>query len=201
MEILKAEEYILDYLQKNLPATLYYHTIDHTKDVLRSSVALAKTERINGDELTLLKTAALFHDSGFTERTRNNEVIGCDIAQKALINFGYNHEQIEIICGMIMATKIPQTCNSHLQEIICDADLDYLGRDDFWELSEKLYKELNEEKKLNKITWHWTQASFLRKHNYFTDSAKKLRNGLKQKHLKEIEALLSNLTNNSINYF
>lgn len=191
MEIVKAEEFIFDYLQKNLPSTLYYHNVRHTKDVLQNAIALAKTEGIKGDELILLKTAAMFHDSGFTVRNKNNEVIGCDIAQKNLVNFNYSKEQIEIICGMIMATKIPQTCSSHLQEIICDADLDYLGRDDFWELSEKLYKELNEEKKISKIAWYMIQFSFLRKHNYFTISARKLRNKLKQKHLKEIEMRLT----------
>lgn len=190
MEIVKAEKYIFGYLQKNLPSTLYYHNIDHTKDVLQNAIALAKKEGINGDELILLKTAALFHDSGFTVRKMNNEIIGCSIAEKTLKDFGYSTEQIEIVCGMIMATKIPQTCNNHLQEIICDADLDYLGREDFWELSEKLYKELNEEKKLNKIAWYWIQVSFLRKHSYFTNTARKLRNDLKQKHLKEIELRL-----------
>ena len=33
------------------------------------------------------------------------------------------------------ATKIPQTPLTKLEEIICDADLDYLGREDFFEIS------------------------------------------------------------------
>ena len=45
-----------------------------------------------------------------------------------------------------MATKMPQRPKNLLQQIICDADLDYLGRNDFFILSEKLHKEFIEYK-------------------------------------------------------
>ena len=84
-----------------------------------------------------------------------------------------------------MATKIPQSPKNHLEEILADADLDYLGRDDFEKISERLFQELalNDRNEWNKI-----QISFFEKHNYFTDSAKRMRNEKKQENLEKIKA-------------
>ena len=40
-----------------------------------------------------------------------------------------------------MATEIPQNPKTHLEMIMCDADLDYLGRYDFETISNNLYTE------------------------------------------------------------
>ena len=183
----KVEEYMLHFLQKNLPDTLWYHNVNHTKDVLNAAVALAKMEGVNGEELTLLKTAVWFHDSGFTIQNKNNEEIGCAIAKKILPDLNYTPLQIEKICSLIMATKIPQSCTNLLEQIICDADLDYLGREDFWELSKKLYEEIEEEEDIDDKAWYELQADFLAGHHYFTATANKLRNDRKQKHLEKIK--------------
>lgn len=187
MDIEKVEEYMLNFLQKNLPGTLWYHNVNHTKDVLNAAVALAKMEGVNGEELTLLKTAVWFHDSGFTIQNKNNEEIGCAIAKKILPDLNYTPLQIEKICSLIMATKIPQSCTNLLEQIICDADLDYLGREDFWELSKKLYEEIEEEEGIDDKAWYELQADFLAGHHYFTGTANKLRNDRKQKHLEKIK--------------
>lgn len=187
MDIEKVEEYMLNFLQKNLPDTLWYHNVNHTKDVLNAAVALAKMEGVNGEELTLLKTAVWFHDSGFTIQNKNNEEIGCAIAKKILPDLNYTPLQIEKICSLIMATKIPQSCTNLLEQIICDADLDYLGREDFWELSKKLYEEIEEEEDIDDKAWYELQADFLAGHHYFTGTANKLRNDRKQKHLEKIK--------------
>jgi hypothetical protein len=49
---------------------------------------------------------------------------------------------------LIHVTEIPHKPLNHLQEIICDADLDYLGRNDFQEIADNLKAEL---KTMNKI--------------------------------------------------
>ena len=187
MDIEKVEEYMADFLQKNLPATLRYHNVNHTKDVLQAAIGLAQKEGVNGEELMLLKTAVWFHDSGFTVQNKNNEEIGCAIAKIALPDLNYTPDQIEKICSMIMATKIPQSCTNLLDQIICDADLDYLGREDFWDLSEKLYEEIGKEGEMDDKAWYELQAGFLEKHHYFTATANTLRNASKQKHLRKIK--------------
>ena len=46
-----------------------------------------------------------------------------------------------------------------MEKIICDADLDYLGRADFFEISDSFFKELKEYKYLNnKSQWDKLQV-------------------------------------------
>ena len=142
MEFEKVKKFILAKLKKELPKSLSYHSIEHIKDVYRAAKKLAKLEDVTGEDLTLLLTAALFHDSGFLMQQKGHEKISCDIARESLPQFDYTPEQIERICGMIMATRVPQNPHNLLEQIICDADLDYLGRDDFFSIGNSLYAEL-----------------------------------------------------------
>ena len=155
VQIEKAEEYVRQILQSRLPAFLTYHNYFHTQDVTHAAMALAKEEGVtNENDLLLLKTAALFHDSGYIYNYENHEAEGCRIARAALPGFGYSEEQIQTICNMIMKTKLPSDPETLLEKLLCDADLDYLGRDDFKELGDKLYKEFLEMKKVsNERRW------------------------------------------------
>src|SRR2546423_374818 len=132
MELAKAEQFILDKLKKQLPEYLYYHSFSHTEDVLAAALRIASDEGVNEEDTILLRTAVLYHDAGFTIQIKDHEQIGCDIAHKTLPDFGYTDNEIRMICDMIIATKIPQSPHTLLEKIICDADLDYLGREDFW---------------------------------------------------------------------
>jgi predicted metal-dependent HD superfamily phosphohydrolase len=82
-----------------------------------------------------------------------------------------------------------------LQEIICDADLDYLGRDDFEEIADNLRKELTEMGKIkSRKEWDEIQVKFLNQHQYFTATALGSRQQKKQENLERvIERLSSNM--------
>jgi uncharacterized protein len=194
MELDRAEQFILDKLQKELPQHLYYHSVSHTQDVLAVAIRIASDESVKEEDTMLLRTAAMYHDAGFIIQNKDHEEIGCDIARKTLPGFGYADDEIKVICGMIIATKIPQSPNNQLEEIICDADLDYLGREDFWTISNNLYKELNNFNQLNKEDWYKLQINFFEQHHYFTPSVIKLRTQKKKEHLKRIKQLLAQLT-------
>lgn len=187
MDFSAAEAFILNKLKTELPGNLYYHSYHHVMDVLKASILYAEMEKISEYDSMLLQTAVLFHDSGFTIQSKDHEELGCRIVRESLPTFGYTSEEIASICGMIMATKIPQSPNNLLEQIICDADLDYLGRDDFWEIGYNLYKELEiygiltDEKEWNKL-----QLRFLTSHQYFTESAKKIRQIKKDLHTQKI---------------
>ena len=114
MDIDKAEGIILERLEKQLPKTLKYHSVAHTKDVLDAAIKIGKNEGISDEEMLLLKTAALFHDAGYIEKANGHEKISCGIANEILPDCGYNKMQIELICGIIMATKLPQQPHSKL---------------------------------------------------------------------------------------
>lgn len=193
MRISEANNFILQKLEKELPPHLSYHSIHHIKDVLEAAMELATLENINDADKKLLSTAVCFHDSGFLISPNKHEERGCEIAREILPQFNFEQEAIEKICNMIMATKIPQQPQNILEEIICDADLDYLGRMDFWEIGEKLFQEL---KTMNILQteeeWNNLQIKFLQSHKFFTKNANLLRNNSKQKHLNKIIKIVTN---------
>jgi uncharacterized protein len=77
---------------------------------------------------------------------------------------------------MVMATKIPQSPKTKLERIIADADLEYLGTDDFKRIGRTLFDEiqiyLNVE---SERQWNIIQMNFLKTHQYHTDFCKKNR--------------------------
>lgn len=186
-----AEQYILGRLRTGLPAHRSYHSYDHTLDVYRTAILIAAAEGVEGEDLELLKTAALFHDAGFLVSDTEHELHGCGIARESLPGFGYTPEQVERICVMIMATKIPQEPVNALSRILCDADLDYLGRPDFFPIGAMLFEEMKHYGTLRtEREWNELQVRFLRKHHYFTHRSKTEREPVKRKHLAEVIDLL-----------
>ena len=186
------EKFILEYLEEKLPEDLTYHGLHHTLDVLNAAMKIGETENLSAHEIKLLRIAVLFHDAGFTEKYKDHEQHGCDMAKKDLSRFGYTDKEIEIICGMIMATKIPQNPKNLLEKIICDADLDYLGRNDFNRISNTLFEEMKIYGHIHDIKeWNKIQENFLKKHQYYTEFGKKNREHLKCEHLQKISKLVS----------
>lgn len=192
MDYRAAKAFIIDKLKRELSADLTYHGLHHTLDVFDVTKELCDIEAVSARETVLLKTAALFHDSGFTINNKEHEMLGCQIAQQELPKFGYSPEEIDQICGMIMATKIPQNPQNHLEAILCDADLDYLGRDDFFSIGATLYEELKAYNVLqNEEAWNRLQVSFLEKHTFFTPTSLARRARKKAAYLDQLRNLVA----------
>jgi len=189
MQAEKAGSYILNRLSNELPANLYYHNADHAKDVYDAVKRISEAEGITAEKMQLLLTAAYYHDAGFLVKAKGHEEESCRIAKEALPAYGYTPDEIGQICGMIMATRLPQSPTNHLEEILADADLDNLGRDDFFEISHKLFLENSFFGKVaDETEWNRQQISFIEKHQYFTKSAINLRQAKKDANLGRIKA-------------
>jgi uncharacterized protein len=187
----KAKAFILEKLRKELPPQLTYHCFDHTLDVYAAAENLSDLERISPYEKELVLTAALFHDSGFIVGANCHEEESCRIAAEYLPYYGCDFDDMEAITGMIMATKLPQRPKNLLEEIMADADLDYLGRDDFFPISEGLCREFLLAGIIdNYDDWNKLQVSFFENHHYFTASAKAIRDQKKAENLLHILAKL-----------
>jgi uncharacterized protein len=183
-------DHVTGKLQKGLSPRLTYHGIHHTLDVLKQVQRIAVREKLVDEEsLFLLKVAALYHDSGFLFIYLGHEAKGCEIVKEELPGFGLTNPQIDKICGMIMATKIPQSPTNKMEEIICDADLDYLGRNDFEKISNSLYKEFLEYGIVkDHDQWMRLQVKFFESHHYFTKSTQKIRNPKKMARLEKLKS-------------
>lgn len=187
MRVQSAMDDIVDRLKKELPENLYYHSVAHTLDVLDRVESLGKSEGVSEADILLLRLAACFHDAGFLINNHNHEKLGCKLVRESLPDYGFSEEQIQLICGMIMATKIPQSPSNHLEEIICDADLDYLGRPDFLVIGQRLFEELKAYNVLEtEREWDELQVKFLGNHNYWTATNQKERAPAKAAHLEDL---------------
>ncbi|HEX7845049.1 MAG TPA: YitT family protein [Chitinophagaceae bacterium] len=189
MQYEQAYSFLMPKLEKELSSQFSYHNADHTKYVIAAAEQLAKTENISGEELVLLRTAALFHDSGFLRQSTGHEEVSCRIANECLPGFGYSDKQIGLICSAIMATRLPQTPQDHLGEILADADLFYLGKEKYSTTAAKLFKEFKVLGILKtEDEWLQKQVQFLSAHHYFTKSANEQLEEKKQETLKELRS-------------
>lgn len=186
------QEIVLDKLEKELPKFLYYHNVKHTVDVVTEVELIGWAEGCTDEEILILKTAGLFHDAGHTIAYDNHEDLGCELAREFLPKYGYTQEQIDKICEIIMSTKLPPKPNNLLESIICDSDLDYLGRSDMIPVSNTLFKELAEQNKITSFNdWNKLQVKFISGHQYFTETARNLREVNKQKQIDRIKQLIT----------
>ena len=181
------EEFVYEKLEKGLPKNLYYHNLKHTVDVYTQVELIGRAENVDDEEILLLRTAALFHDSGHLIDYDTHEEMAVKLAKEILPEYQYTDKQIDAISDLIMSTKLPPQPKNLLEEIMCDADLDYLGRTDFIPVSNTLYKELHEHGKIGTLReWNEMQIKFIGQHSYFTKTARKLRNVNKQSQLDKL---------------
>ncbi|MCF1749693.1 HD domain-containing protein [Mariniradius sediminis] len=187
-EFLNIKKEVLSMLESDLPSSLKYHDMSHIMDVYDVCNQYIDRLKLPEQEACELRIGALMHDIGFTQGNSNHEEVGAKMAEEILRKYNVGQPCIESVQGLILATKIPQSPTNELQKIICDADLDYLGRDDYPEISSKLFEEL---KLANVIRteeeWKNIQVRFLKAHQFHTDFAKKNREPKKQYWLRMIE--------------
>lgn len=186
------EDFVLEKLENGLPQNLYYHNLKHTIDVYTQVELIGRSEMVSMEELLLLRTAALLHDAGHLIDYDTHEEMAVKLAREILPEYYYTERQISIISELIMSTQLPPRPKNLLEEIMCDADLDYLGRTDFIPVSNMLYRELHEHGKIGSLRdWNEMQVKFITKHSYFTKTACKLRNVNKQSQLDKLKTWMA----------
>jgi uncharacterized protein len=185
--------YALRHLEQDLSPQLFYHSLDHTRrEVVPAADRFASKEGLVGEEFQLLRIAAFFHDLGFTEQYDGHESVSARIAAEVLPIYHFMPAQVDVVCRAIMATRLPQSPTSLLEEVLVDADLDVLGKEDFFRRSKDLQRELaTQGRGMDDPQWYATQVKFLKGHTYWTAAAKELRNTQKQRNIEHLERLLN----------
>lgn len=184
-------QFILQELTAKLSPQLTYHGVHHVLDVLNVCNEYIERLGIGAKDAELLRVAALTHDIGFVHDHRDHEARGAAMIREILPIYGFTPRELDKLAGLIMATKVPQQPKTELEKIICDADLDYLGRADFEPISETLFQELQNLNLLHdRRTWDEIQVKFLTSHTYHTDFARQNRQPQKAQRLEEIKRRL-----------
>jgi uncharacterized protein len=183
--------YAIARLERELSPALCYHSLWHTQaEVAPRAIWLAQREGLKQQAVALVAAAAYLHDIGFTVACADHEQIGAEVAAEVLPQFGYTPDQIAIIQDTILATRIPQRPLTLLGQILADADLDVLGRQDFPVRNRALRSELAAAGVTNAdAVWYARQLQFLDRHHYFTPTARRDRTTGKAEnraHLHEI---------------
>jgi uncharacterized protein len=178
----KMYDNVMHRLRHDLNVKYLYHDCRHTQDVIRQCQEIGYREGITVEETAILKLAALYHDLGFLVQRANHESAGAEIFADEAKDSGISPEHMALIQRLILVTKIPQQPQTLLERIICDADLDYLGREDFPAIAEFLYLELKSCGEMSdRERWNEVQLHFLVAHAFHTESSSKLRsNGLEK---------------------
>jgi len=190
---------VLQRLENNLSPVYTYHDASHTQYVLDKTMMLCKKENINDHDTTLLKIAALYHDIGFLTDRNEHEKHGCNYAKNELSEYGILPKDVESVCGMIMATKVPQSPQNNLEKILADADLEYLSTNKFNEISEKLYIELKHfNPEMDRKKWIDIQMNFISNHHYHTSWCKRYREFRKRRNLMNLKQIQSTLGESSV---
>ena len=183
----KVEEHLTTYFETNQNPLLVYHNLDHTLGVVRAATQIGQHYQLNERDLFIVTTAAWFHDVGYLKGIDNHEQRGVKMAKAFLNKLGVDKDTIQEISRCILATILPQTPVSTLEEIVCDADLFHFGTDDFWERSKLLRKEMEnrESRTISKDEWRKCTTDLLINHHYFTDYAESVLANKKKENIEK----------------
>ena len=175
---------VFDDLTQKLDSKYHYHNLHHTRRVINSAEKIGAHYKLSNDDWRDLLTACLLHDYGFIKSHIEHEETGAAIAKNILSNYNFTPEHIESISSLILVTKVIAKPANLLESIIRDADLEYIGSDDFEKISEYLKKEwlecgvVDSESHFYKI-----QYDFLLSHNFYTAYMQEIGSGQKKKNI------------------
>ena len=193
------DQYIRELFRDELPDGIKYHNADHTLHPTKGVVAVANniamSENIAEHDRELMIAAAYFHDTGYIREYEKNEPIAARMAGRILKLIGYKPGEIKKIQGMILSTDLEREPQSHVEKILCDADLDNLGREDFFKLDGKL-REGRQSRGVDvrdDAIWYRGTLKIIENHQYYTESQKKLREKGKQKNIRRLLNKLENI--------
>jgi uncharacterized protein len=178
-------------LLSEIPAHYKYHSLRHTMDVIQQCNWIGQAEHLDDDAMLIVRVAALFHDTGYMYSRTNHEELSCVYFKEMAQKYALPLTEQELITGCIMATKIKQSPQKMIEKVICDADLDYLGREDFEEIGELLFQEFMACGEINdRVAWNKLQIQFLGSYQFHTSHGQQNRQPLLNAHLLKLQQAL-----------
>ena len=176
LRLLDLEELVINKLNYELPAKMYFHNSRYTIDVYTLVELIGRAEGLSHEELLLVRTTALFINMGFISVYDNYEKESVKFAQEILPKYKYTDDQIEIVCSLILAVRFPDIAKNKCEAILMDACFNYLGRVDYLQYSLNHFKEVRERiSSLTEKEWFYHDLRFVEQHHFYTNTAKTLR--------------------------
>ncbi len=170
----EVEKYVSKLLRYDLPHTFFYHNLSHTKRVVKSAKEICLGEKTSKEDTQLVLLAAWLHDIGYTQGFDEHEDKSAVLACSFLKKQGLSATNIDIVLGLIRATKMDYEPNNLLEYIIRDADSSHFGNKDYNEICELLRNEWEIIYKKTYTNSKWTEENILfstKHHHFYTDYA------------------------------
>ncbi len=171
----QASSYVRRLFDEADTGNLYFHSLEHTQNVVAHAIEIGRLERVTGEELEILQVAAWFHDVGHL----NGPAQGHELRSVEALGQFMQHQGvsdgvlIQRITDAIMATRMPHVPNDKLGEIMCDADVYHFGTDDFKETNKRVRKEMKK-RDLPAVVNNWPQRTLklLETQRFFSPSVR-----------------------------
>lgn len=174
-EIIKsAKAHVLALLEEKLPAQLVYHSPRHTTAVVKEARALSEAAGLSEADQEALVLAAWFHDVGYLDTYDGHEFRSAELAGEWLTQQGYPAERTALVQQLIKATHRDAARETELEQLLVDADMSGMGREDFFANGELLRAEweATQGKAYSNSDWAENQLAFLLGGKYYTKVAR-----------------------------
>ncbi len=186
------DDFVLNLFIHKLPNTFVYHNYTHTKRVYKSINEIIEHSQIDVKDATVLRLAALLHDTGYTVSVKGHEEESAKIAEEFLKSQDVDTEIIEKVTRCIRATKFKDTVpQDEMEKMIRDADSSHFGKDYFSEASEFLRQELMLQNRHNFSPKEWRKENIrvlVEEHRFYTEYALKEWQPVKEENLANLLA-------------
>lgn len=182
----EVKRFVSVYFKNHHDDRFVYHNYAHTCDVAAAAERIANHYPLNEEDRFSVLTAAWFHDIGYNaDDISNHEERGALMAIDYLRGLQVNDNIIERVKNCILSTKMPQSPQTLIEKIICDADLFHLGGADFRIKSRNMRREFEALKgvKIEKPDWRAKTIYLMEHHQYHTDYARDLLTTTKEQNL------------------
>ncbi len=186
--IAAAEQYVKRFYDEHFQGNLPFHDYRHFENVVNAVQLIGEAYELQEQDLEVLRLAAWFHDLGYFESPEGHEAKSAALAGAFLQDQDYPEAHIEQVKACILATRLPQSPETLLQQILCDADLSHLGNAHYWDRCGRLRQEMAIARGIVMSDPEWVEfeINFLMQHSYHTDVARELFNEQKLKHIKQL---------------
>lgn len=186
----ETKQYVTAFFQSHANEKLVYHNLAHTESVVNAAIEIANHYRLSDQDYFVVVAAAWFHDIGYFVKAQQHEEKGVEEATSYLRRKGVEESVILTVAACIMATRLPQTPQTLLENIVADADLFHLGTSKFSENNKLLRKEYEavHNLEISKDEWRNKTIRLLETHQYHTDYCRLLLNDTKAKNLEKLKA-------------
>ncbi|PCE63158.1 Pycsar system effector family protein [Sediminicola luteus] len=184
----KAKQHVTELLTQELDPDFLYHNLRHTQRVVKNTKDLIDHYGLQDKETPFL-LAAWFHDTGYLKSKENHEALGCEIAEAYLTAEGLDVDAIARVKKLILATRMDHSPVDFDEELIKDADTSHFGKDNFFETSEILRKELAVlgQADYSKKKWRNLNIKTLKEHTFYTDYAQQVWQPQKEANIRIME--------------